>query len=199
MVVLSFIAFLLIYIDDNLDMKDSFILIILFIISVYYFKSSDEIKSTDTNNHSNLMILMVYLILSLGMLIYGSFYFINGATQIATFLGISPYIIGLTLTALGTSLPELAASIQSARKGKIDFIVGNIIGSNIFNIAIAMSLAGIISSSDIDANDIIRDILMLSFCTFALYLIIRSNSMFRTVYSVILVITYFLYLILIFK
>ena len=199
MVVLSFIAFLLIYIDESLDMKDSFILIILFIISVYYFKSSDEIKSTDTNNHSNLIILILYLILSLGMLISGSFYFISGATQIATFLGISPYIIGLTLTALGTSLPELAASIQSARKGKIDFIVGNIIGSNIFNIAIAMSLAGIISSSDIDANDIIRDILMLSFCTFALYLIIRSNSMFRTVYSVILVITYFLYLILIFK
>ena len=199
MVVLSLIAFLLIYIDENLDMKDSFILIILFIISVYYFKSSDEIKPTDTNNYSNLMILMVYLILSLGMLIYGSFYFINGATQIATFLGISPYIIGLTLTALGTSLPELAASIQSARKGKIDFIVGNIIGSNIFNIAIAMSLAGIISSSDIDANDIIRDILMLSFCTLVLYLIIRSNSMFRTVYSMILVITYFLYLILIFK
>ena len=199
MVVLSLIAFLLIYIDENLDMKDSFILIILFIISVYYFKSSDEIKPTDTNNYSNLMILMVYLILSLGMLIYGSFYFINGATQIATFLGISPYTIGLTLTALGTSLPELAASIQSARKGKIDFIVGNIIGSNIFNIAIAMSLAGIISASDIDANDIMRDILMLTFCTLALYLIIRSNSMFRTVYSMILVITYFLYLILIFK
>ena len=199
MVVLSLIAFLLIYIDENLDMKDSFILIILFIISVYYFKSSDEIKPTDTNNYSNLMILMVYLILSLGMLIYGSFYFINGATQIATFLGISPYTIGLTLTALGTSLPELAASIQSARKGKIDFIVGNIIGSNIFNIAIAMSLAGIISASDIDANDIMRDILMLTFCTLALYLIILSNSMFRTVYSVILVITYFLYLILIFK
>ena len=73
MVVLSLIAFLLIYIDENLDMKDSFILIILFIISVYYFKSSDEIKPTDTNNYSNLMILMVYLILSLGMLIYGSF------------------------------------------------------------------------------------------------------------------------------
>ena len=199
MVVLSLIAFLLIYIDENLDMKDSFILIILFIISVYYFKSSDEIKPTDTNNYSNLMILMVYLILSLGMLIYGSFYFINGATQIATFLGISPYTIGLTLTALGTSLPELAASIQSARKGKIDFIVGNIIGSNIFNIAIAMSLAGIISSSDIDANDLMRDILMLSFCTLALYIIIQSNSMFRTVYSLILVITYFLYLILIFK
>jgi cation:H+ antiporter len=133
------------------------------------------------------------------MLIYGSFYFISGATQIATFLGISAYAIGLTLTAIGTSLPELAAGIQSARKGKIEFILGNIIGSNIFNIAIAMSLAGIISSSDLDANEITRDILMLVFCILALYHIIQSNSMFRTVYSVILVITYFLYLILIFK
>ena len=199
MVALTLIAFILMYFDENLDIKDSLILIIVFIISMYYFKSSHEIKSTDTNNYSSLMILLAYLVLSLGMLIYGSFYFISGATQIANSLGVSPYTIGLTLTALGTSLPELAASIQSARKGKIDFILGNIIGSNIFNIAIAMSLAGIISSSDIDANDIIRDILMLSFCTLALYLIIRSNSMFRTVYSVILVIIYFLYLILIFK
>jgi|TARA_Y100000389_G_scaffold124414_1_gene121766 cation:H+ antiporter len=199
MTALSLIAFLLMYFDENLDIKDSFILIILFIISLYYLKSPDEIKSTDTNNYSSLMLLLTYFVLSLGMLIYGSFYFIRGATQIATFLGISPYTIGLTLTALGTSLPELAASIQSARKGKIDFIVGNIIGSNIFNIAIAMSLAGIISSSDIDANDLMRDVLMLSFCTLALYIIIRSNSMFRTVYSLILVITYFLYLILIFK
>ena len=199
MIALTLIAFLLMYFDKNLDTKDSFILITIFIISIYYFKSTDGIKSADTNNYSSLMSLLAYLILSLGMLIYGSFYFISGATQIATFLGISPYTIGLTLTALGTSLPELAASIQSARKGKIDFIVGNIIGSNIFNIAIAMSLAGIISSSDIDANDLMRDILMLSFCTLALYIIIRSNSMFRTVYSLILVITYFLYLILIFK
>jgi cation:H+ antiporter len=199
MVALSLIAFFLMYFDENFDIKDSFILIIIFIISIYYFKSPDKIKYADTNNYSSIMILMAYLILSLGMLIYGSFYFISGATQIATSLGISSYTIGLTLTALGTSLPELAASIQSARKGKVDFILGNIIGSNIFNVAVAMSLAGIISSSDIDANDIIRDIVMLSFCTFALYLIIRSNSMFRTVYSVILVITYFLYLTLIFK
>ena len=133
------------------------------------------------------------------MLIYGSFYFISGATKIATSLGVSAYTIGLTLTALGTSLPELAAGIQSARKGKADFIIGNIVGSNIFNIAIAMSFAGIISSSDIDASDITRDSLMLGLCILAFYFIIQSNSLFRTVYSVILVITYFLYLILIFK
>ncbi len=199
MAVLSFIAFLLMYFDENLDIKDSFILIILFLFSIFYFKSQNEKESVNTHGHASLTSLIVYLILSLGMLIYGSIYFINGATQIATFLGISAYTIGLTLTALGTSLPELVAAIQSARKGKVDFIVGNIIGSNIFNIAIAMSFAGIISSSDIDASDLIRDISMLGLCTLALYLIIQSNSMFRTVYSAILVITYFLYLILIFK
>tara|TARA_Y100000389_G_scaffold118957_1_gene116123 strand:+ start:3995 stop:4858 length:864 start_codon:yes stop_codon:yes gene_type:complete len=199
MVILSFVAFLLMYFDENLDIKDSFLLIIIFTISTLYFKSQDEVRPADIRDHTNLISLLVYVILSLGMLIYGSFYFISGATQIATFLGISPYAIGLTLTALGTSLPELAAGIASARKAKVDFIIGNIIGSNIFNIAIAMSLAGIISSSDINASDIIRDILMLGLCTLAIYLIIQSNSMFRTVYSVILVITYFVYLTIIFK
>jgi cation:H+ antiporter len=199
MVILSFVAFLLMYFDENLDIKDSFILIIIFTISMLYFKSQDEVRPADIRDQTSLISLLVYLILSLGMLIYGSFCFISGATQIATFLGISAYTIGLTLTALGTSLPELAAGIASARKAKVDFIIGNIIGSNIFNIAIAMSLAGIISSSDINASDIIRDILMLGLCTLAIYLIIQSNSMFRTVYSVILVITYFVYLTLIFK
>jgi len=200
MVTLSLIAFLLMYFDENLDMKDSFVLMMLFVISMYYFKSQDEErKPNDTNNRHSLTSLLVYLVIGIGMLIYGSFYFISGATQIATSLGISAYIIGLTLTALGTSLPELAAGIQSAKKGKVDFIIGNIIGSNIFNFAVAMSLAGIISPSDIVTGDITRDILMLGFCTIALYIIIRSNNIFRTVYSGILVITYFLYLIIVFK
>ena len=133
------------------------------------------------------------------MLIYGSTCFIHGATQIATALGVSAYVIGLTLAALGTSLPELAASIQSARKGKFDFIIGNIIGSNLFNIAIAMSIAGIISASHIESDALLRDIFMLGLSTLVLYLIIQSKSMFRTVYSVALVLTYFLYLTLIFK
>ena len=169
------------------------------ILCVYYFQPAEDKKSTDSKENPYLSSIFFYLLLSLGMLIYGSIYFINGATQIATALGVSTYVIGLTLAALGTSLPELAASIQSARKGKFDFIVGNIIGSNLFNIAIAMSFAGIISSAYIESSALIRDILMLGLSTLVFYLIIQSNSMFRTVYSVALVITYFLYLTLIFK
>ena len=199
MVLLSISAFVLMFFDERLDAKDSLILIVLLILCVYYFQAPEDKELADNKGRPSLSNIIFYLLLSLGMLIYGSIYFINGATQIATALGVSAYVIGLTLAALGTSLPELAASIQSARKGKFDFIVGNIIGSNLFNIAIAMSIAGIISASHIESDALVRDILMLGLSTLVLYLIIQSNSMFRTVYSVALVITYFLYLILILK
>ena len=199
MIILTISAFVLMFFDERLDAKDSLILIVLLILCVYYFQATEDKELTDNKVTPSLSNIIFYLLLSLGMLIFGSTYFINGATQIATALGVSAYVIGLTLAALGTSLPELAASIQSARKGKFDFIVGNIIGSNLFNIAIAMSFAGIISSSYIESSALMRDILMLGLSTLVLYLIIQSNSMFRTVYSVALVITYFLYLTLILK
>jgi cation:H+ antiporter len=199
MILSTILAFILMFFDERLDAKDSLILIVLLILCVYYFQPPEEKKLADNKVSPSLSNIIFYLLLSLGMLIYGSTYFINGATQIATALGVSAYVIGLTLAALGTSLPELAASIQSARKGKFDFIVGNIIGSNLFNISIAMSIAGIISSSHIESDALVRDILMLGLSTLVLYLIIQSNSMFRTVYSVALVITYFLYLTLILK
>ena len=199
MVLLTILAFVLMFFDERLDAKDSLILIVLLILCVYYFQPPEEKKLADNKDSPSLSNIIFLLLLSLGMLIYGSTFFINGATQIATALGVSAYVIGLTLAALGTSLPELAASIQSARKGKFDFIIGNIIGSNLFNISIAMSIAGIISSSHIESDALVRDILMLGLSTLVLYLIIQSNSMFRTVYSVALVITYFLYLTLILK
>ena len=134
------------------------------------------------------------------MLIYGSAYFIDGATQIAILFGISSYTIGLTLTALGTSLPELAASIQSARKDRTDFIIGNIIGSNIFNIAIAASVAGLINSAIVNKTEFIRDISVLLTVSIFFYMIIKSNKTFiKTLYSSVLVITYFVYIYFIYR
>ena len=136
MIILTIAAFVLMFFDERLDVKDSLILIALLILSVYFFQHTEDKKPTDSTEIPSLANIIFYLLLSLGMLIYGSTFFINGATQIATSLGVSTYVIGLTLAALGTSLPELAASIQSARKGKFDFIVGNIIGSNLFNLSL---------------------------------------------------------------
>jgi cation:H+ antiporter len=199
MIMMGIMAFILIFFDKAFTMSDSLILILFFIVSIYFFKSNKlENKNINTKKYS-VIVLFLYLILSLVLLIYGSNLFITGATDIALFLGITSYVIGLTLVALGTSLPELAASIQSARKGKVDFIIGNIIGSNIFNIAIAMTTAGLINSAFFDNTDLLRDFMILTFSTLIFYLVIRSKNNLKTVYSVVLVITYFLYIESIYK
>ena len=199
MIMLGSIAFILIFFDKTFTMSDSLILILVFIISIYFFKpSKEENKNVNAEKYS-VIVLFLYLISSLVLLIYGSNLFITGATNIAMFYGITSYVIGLTLVALGTSLPELAASIQSARKGKADFIIGNIIGSNIFNIAIAMTTAGLINSAFFDNTDLLRDFIILTFTTLIFYLAIRSKNNLKSVYSVVLVITYFLYIESIFK
>jgi cation:H+ antiporter len=194
MIMLGFMAFILIFFDKTFTIPDSLILILIFIISIYLFNSNKvENKSVNIKKY-NFIALLLYLIFSLVLLIYGSNLFIKGATEIALFLGVTSYVIGLTLVALGTSLPELAASIQSARKGKVDFIIGNIIGSNIFNIAIAMATAGLINSASFGNTDLLRDFMILAFSTLIFYLVIRSKNNLKTVYSLVLVITYFLYI-----
>jgi cation:H+ antiporter len=199
MIILASMAFILIFFDKNFTISDSLILISIFLISIYFFKSNkEENKNVNTKKYS-VIVLFLYLTFSLVLLIYGSNLFVKGATEIALFLGITSYVIGLTLVALGTSLPELAASIQSARKGKADFIIGNIIGSNIFNIAIAMTTAGLINSAFFDDTDLLRDFIILTFSTLIFYLTIRSKNDLKTVYSAVLVITYFLYIESIFK
>ena len=199
MIILGSMAFMLLFFDKTFTISDSLILISVFLISIYFFKPNKEEKKNMNTKKYSVIVLFLYLTASLVLLIYGSNLFISGATEIALFLGITSYVIGLTLVALGTSLPELAASIQSARKGKADFIIGNIIGSNIFNIAIAMATAGLINSAFFDDTDLLRDFIILTFSTLIFYLAIKSKNNLKTVYSAVLVITYFLYIESIFK
>ncbi|MRI34123.1 calcium/sodium antiporter [Endozoicomonas sp. OPT23] len=80
-----------------------------------------------------------------------------GATEIARFLGVSELIIGLTIVAIGTSLPELAASVTSALKGHHDIALGNVIGSNIFNLLAVLSMPGLVAPSLLESGVVIRD------------------------------------------
>ena len=193
-------TFLLMYFDRYFNITDSIIIILLFVVCMISMYKKGNDKKHTSNDKINMVNTFIYSLVGLTMLIYGSDYFIHGATEIAYLFGISAYTVGLTLTALGTSLPELAASIQSARKSRHDFIIGNIVGSNIFNIAIAMSIAGVINSAYINQSELLRDITMLLLCTFVFYFIIRTNNIFiKTVYSLTLVITYFIYISIILK
>ena len=78
---------------------------------------------------------------------------VKGATSIATEFGVSELIVGLTVVAIGTSLPELATSIVAVRRGQRDLAVGNVVGSNIFNIGAVAGLAGIISPTGLPVPD----------------------------------------------
>tara|TARA_B100000941_G_C28469536_1_gene535576 strand:- start:56 stop:667 length:612 start_codon:yes stop_codon:yes gene_type:complete len=202
MIVLTLSLFILIFFDNSFDALDASILVLVFLAILFFLDNREHKidsyykKSSESFDSLKIILLMITAVL---FLIYGSAYFIDGATQIAILLGISSYTIGLTLTALGTSLPELAASIQSARRDRTDFIIGNILGSNIFNIAIAASVAGLINSAIVNKVEFIRDISVLLTVSIFFYMIIKSDKTFiKTLYSSILVITYFLYILFIF-
>ena len=92
-----------------------------------------------------------------------------GAVAIAQSMGISDLVIGLTIVALGTSLPELAASLMSALKNEHDIAIGNIIGSNIFNLLAVLGLPGLLNPGPVDASVLTRDYPVMIFLTLALF------------------------------
>ena len=202
MILLTLSLFTLIIFDSLFNAFDALVLFLVFVVILFFLnREKYNIDSTRKESSESFSILNISLLSLVGvlMLIYGSTYFIDGATQIAILFGISTYTIGLTLTALGTSLPELAASIQSARKDRSDFIIGNILGSNIFNIAIALSAAGLINSAIVNETEFIRDVSVLLTVTIFFYMIIKSDkTLIKTLYSSILVITYFVYIFFLF-
>ena len=112
---------------------------------------------------------LVVLLISSDLLVWG-------AIKFADFFGVSQLIIGLTVVAIGTSLPELAASVTSAIKGHHDIAIGTIFGSNLFNLLIVMALPGIISPLTLDKEVFHRDYLSMSLLTLTLIIIIASVS-----------------------
>ena len=94
--------------------------------------------------HKKIWISVIWIIVGLSCLIFGSNLFVSGAVKVASSLGVSDAIIGLTIVAGGTSLPELATSVVAARKGDSGIAIGNVIGSNIFNILAILGVTGLI-------------------------------------------------------
>lgn len=98
-----------------------------------------------------------WLVVGLLLLAGSSRLLVWGATEVALALGVSELIIGLTIVAIGTSLPELAASVASALKGHTDIALGNVVGSNIFNIAAVMAVPGLLAPLTFDLEVLWRD------------------------------------------
>ncbi|WP_288984923.1 calcium/sodium antiporter [uncultured Pseudoalteromonas sp.] len=109
-----------------------------------------------------------WLVVGMILLPVSSHFLVGSAVDIAKYFGLSDLVIGLTIIAIGTSLPELAASIAGVLKNEDDLALGNIVGSNIFNILAVLPLAGLINPSVIDASVANRDVLIMIGATLAL-------------------------------
>lgn len=115
-----------------------------------------------------------YLILGAVLILYGANYLTDGSAAIARRMGISDLMIGLTIVAIGTSAPELVVSIISAIKGNAGLAIGNVVGSNIFNILVIVGVTGLIRPVDIPKDVLTKDLLLVLLS--AVVLLIMGNT-----------------------
>ncbi|MBC8441653.1 MAG: calcium/sodium antiporter [Deltaproteobacteria bacterium] len=130
-----------------------------------------EVGNSLENQTLSLRKAVVLIVTGLILLILSSQMLVTGSVEIAKFFGVSDLMIGLTIVAVGTSLPELAASIMAARRNEHDIAIGNIIGSNLFNTMAVVGIAGLIHPMSIDPRFLSRDLPVVAGLTFSLFVI----------------------------
>ena len=125
-------------------------LILLTVIMVYQIKiGSLNFSEVEEQDEYSMIISLILIVIGIILLVYGSKFFVKGAVNIATTYSIPESVIGVSLVAFGTSLPELAVGILSALRKKVDFALGNVLGSNIYNILGILGISSFFGSFDI--------------------------------------------------
>ena len=165
--------------DLNISIQDSVLFIALFILFVLNLLRQPQETNNKNHEQTGSIVKTTFLILiSLGLLGVGSELTVRGGIDLATFIGVPETIIGLTMVAIGTSLPELAASISALRRNKGNMVVGNIVGSNILNIVLIFPIIGFGSNSIYEREIFSRDFLIMSIFTgiFILLLVIGRQE-----------------------
>ncbi|MCA9108039.1 MAG: calcium/sodium antiporter [Pirellulaceae bacterium] len=122
---------------------------------------------------------IVWLVLGLVLLGWGGDWLVRGATRIATFLGISPLVIGLTVVAFGTSAPELAVSVMACSQGETDLAIGNVVGSNLFNTFFILGAAALIVPLAIERRMIRFDVPFMVMLTISAYAMVWDGELSR--------------------
>lgn len=162
--------------DLKIDKNESVLFVLLFFIFIaitYKFKSEEELDNQSANA---IEIKRVALLLAIGLtaLIGGSHFAVVHAEILAKMLNVPQLIIGLTVIAIGTSLPELAATISAITKKKNDMVIGNVIGSNVMNIALVVPIIGFFSNTLLHENIYSRDFLVMLMASL-LFIVIASS------------------------
>ena len=193
---------------NTLTRIDGLILLSLFGLYLYSLirsalKSRNEtIECSETSIDSDIVVIeknysvsksIILSVLGLGAIILGGNFVVNSASNIASAFGISDQLIGLTIVAIGTSLPEFVTSIIAATKGESDLALGNVIGSNLFNILFVLGASALISPMTIDPK-LIFDGLFMIFATFITFIFAYRKSDINKFESILLIILYAIYM-----
>lgn len=134
-----------------------FIALLIYIFILIYKGKKDQTEDTSdySEGGSRFKLLLkngIFVILGLVLLVYGSRWFVDGAVTLARHFGVSELVIGLTIVAMGTSLPEVFTSAVAAFRGERDIAVGNVVGSNIFNLLGVLGMTGLLSKTGMIVN-----------------------------------------------
>ena len=186
--------------DNVITRADGMILLLFFAVFMFYTVSSAlSAPAPEENNNEKIMPVwqqLLFIASGLAGICFGGNRVVAGATEIARTFGLSESLIGLTIVAIGTSLPELVTSIVAAKKGESDIAIGNVIGSNIFNIAFILGASSLITPIAIYTQDIFNsmyDIIILAIVTLICFIpIVKTKKISRTAGSV-MVIAYIAY------
>lgn len=183
---------------SSLSRIDGIIFILLFAVFMIYLiklsKSGDGSLADDVpeiDENASMLKMIAFVILGIAMIVVGSDLTVSGATRIAEVIGLDDRIIGLTVVAFGTSLPELVTGIQAARKNKVDIAIGNIIGSNIFNILFVVGISALVSPAPIAfESSFITDSIVAIAAAALLWLLVLKNKQISRFGGVVMLVCY---------
>ncbi len=197
MLVVTSLAWLLAS-DGWLSFLDGVILMIClvgYLTLVSRFHDPDmESEIPEVDETHSIMIEFLWCVIAIILLIGSSRLLVWGAVEIAHFLGVSDLIIGLTVIALGTSLPELAACLAGVRSNSPDLVLGNIVGSNIFNALAVLGIAALVSQTEVNGEALTRDFPVVFILSILLIVFSYTGRRVCRTEGAVLLIIYFAYM-----
>lgn len=186
---------------NQITRSDAIVILLFFTVFVYYLVAlARRSKNQSKDEQPQFKLWESLLLIAIGLvgIIMGSNFVVDNASAIAKTLGLSERIIALTIIAFGTSLPELVTTIVSAKKGEQDILVGNIIGSNVFNICVVLGVPVAIYGTITLSTFLAIDLFMLIASALLLFVMAESKRAISRLEGTLLLMTFSVYYILIF-
>lgn len=186
---------------NQITRSDAIVILLFFTVFVYYLITLSKQKKEETKAEKpkfKLWQSLLLVLFGLGGIVIGSRLVVSNASDIAIKIGLSERIIALTIIAFGTSLPELVTTIVFSRKGEQDLLLGNIIGSNIFNVCVVLgipvALYGAITPSSFNYIDLI----MLVGSSLILFVFARTKRSVSRIERILMLLAFLIYYVLVF-